>query len=32
MPAVISSPVEALSSTKEDYAFTVFERLFEERG
>jgi putative transposase len=23
---------EALSSTKEDYAFTVFERLFKERG
>ena len=23
---------EALSSTKENYAFTVFERLFEERG
>src|SRR5262249_40550076 len=23
---------EALSSTREDYAFTVFERLFQERG
>jgi IS30 family transposase len=23
---------EALSSTKEDYAFTIFERLFKERG
>ncbi|MGA8620133.1 MAG: hypothetical protein WB660_16625, partial [Candidatus Sulfotelmatobacter sp.] len=23
---------EALSSTKQDYAFTVFERLFKERG
>jgi hypothetical protein len=23
---------EALSSTREDYAFTVFERLFKERG
>src|SRR5437867_13351818 len=32
MPAVSCSPCEALSSTRENYAFAAFARLFKERG